>query len=266
MELHVNGLNLVSHYTKPCTAIKILEGSSLLLGSVCDLDDPRERSLGWLDWVVVGDDPPSWIATTEAMHSLVQEVGRRLQLLCVAGPTEDRAKRPLFFEEESYGRPRMWAQYGGNYKGVCILLHEKNLNQAISEAMEPGEMLFNDPVIYVDWLEIVQGGVTLELIDGVIPDRDQISQLINANDNLRSIFFKKHSDWAQEAERRWLLFSNTCDRKRIDISTNVIAGLVLGDRFPPSLIEKLKGLCRSLGIWCKILTYSHPRYDMINLL
>ena len=118
---------LVAHYSKDDHLDKILGDGTILFGSVCDLDDPRESDMGWVDIEGIGHnfDADNW----KNANKLRENLGRQLRLFCTAMPRQ-AALGACQTETSIYGRPRMWSQYGDKFKGICVIFDQARLHQA----------------------------------------------------------------------------------------------------------------------------------------
>lgn len=109
---------LIAHYTKEYNLEKILEEGKIRLGKVENMDDPRESSLEWIDTVGLGTeiDNQSW----KEAEKIKKEVGKKPRIFCTAQPKPETKQGESPIESSIFGRPRMWSQYGNNFRGFCI--------------------------------------------------------------------------------------------------------------------------------------------------
>ncbi|MEQ8525243.1 DUF2971 domain-containing protein [Gracilimonas sp.] len=252
---------LLSHYTKIENLEKILKNARILLGQVKNMDDPRESSLGWIDTVGIGQeiDLQAW----ERARKLKQVVGEKLRVFCTTKPQKDNHKSVI--ENSIYGKPRMWAQYGQNFKGFCILFKKEKLKEAIESKISDDDYLIQDSVYYPSWLHLVQGGTTIEYGENISLSEKKVTELITSNEILHSIYFKKGYDWREENEYRWLIYSKKVKPIYIDVE-KAIHSIVLGYKFPESRYDEAKNYCLKLGCKCYALNYTHPKYELIELI
>ena len=87
--------------------------------------------------------------------------------------------------------------------------------------------------------------------------------MINNNQMLRSIYFKKGFDWKEENEYRWLFYSHKAGKIFVDVKS-AIHTVVLGDKFPIAMYERVKKYCKNLNCKCYALNYRHPEYNLIK--
>lgn len=136
----------------------------------------------------------------------------------------------------------LWAHYGGAHSGVCLRFDRTRLLDAFGVEQESDLIRRNGAVTY----RSVSSGVGPESIDiGQIRQFgvDAVAAAY-AEKNSESIFFRKHSDWSNEAEYRLVLLNTSVLPAHVDIRA-ALNGVFLGDAFPserlPALQAALEG-------------------------
>ena len=255
----INDENTVAHYTKLENLEKILKEKNIRFSFVKKFDDPRERSLGWISTLGYGHeiDLNEWTYA----QKLKDNAGSQINIFCTCSRSNNNIPGSCPIESSSYGKPRMWSQYGGNSKGFCIVFDREKLNKQITQNTK---YLISGHVTYHDWLHMVNGGSTIEYGQGIDLKNVDIFDLLNNNMMLQSIYFKKSIDWKDENEFRWLLFSEEAKPVYVSID-NCVASVVLGCDFPVDKMDIASTYCKSLNCQCYILQYDHPKY-LINQL
>ena len=252
--------NCVAHYSKLKHLANILHDKKLLVGPVCKMADPREASMSWLDSEGIGHGPDS--ENRQAANEMISRAGHQLRLLCTTGAGEPDSADRSPIESAIYGRPRMWAQYGDQSRGFCIVLNREKLHKELRKLVERDEHLISGEIEYSVWLHMVEGGSTIEFE----PERDprdlDVFEVMNENNMLQSVYFRKSIDWRDEGEYRWLLFSQT--EKEVYVSIrNSIKAVVLGSQFPPNQESQAINYCQEIGSSCYRLEYRHPKYKKL---
>ncbi|TYL46730.1 DUF2971 domain-containing protein [Marinomonas sp. IMCC 4694] len=258
----INDKENVAHYSKSKNLSHILKDKKIRFGRVSGLNDPRESSLGWIDVSGIGNEHN--IEKYIEANDIKNYIGENLRLLCTTQHCENDLSTNTI-ETKIYGLPRMWAQYGENSKGFCIILNQKNLNQEIELETRKSEHIIADKVNYVDWLSIVNGSITIEYGEELQPSQKNIFETINENQFLKHLYFKKNIDWSGEKEFRWLIYSERKEDILVSIQSSIEA-VVLGCDFSPEKHAEVKKYCADLGCSCFMLRYQHPRYILIPLL
>jgi Protein of unknown function (DUF2971) len=258
----IEEIGLVSHYSTANSLNKILGNGTIRLGSVCDLDDPRESDMSWVEIEEIGhtSDTENW----QNANMLKENLSRQLRLFCTAMPQEvSTGACPI--ETSIYGRPRMWSQYAERFNGGCLIFDQARLHKAIKSSLDSEkDLVIHDSIKYYDWLHIVGGGATIQIGGKLKPSEDEVLNIINHNSMLHSIYFKKGIDWSEEIEYRWLIFSASFEQKMVNIKDS-IHSVVLGSKFPIDKYKEIEVYCKNLNCSCYVLSYSHPKYKLIEL-
>ena len=113
----------------------------------------------------------------------------------------------------AYLYPRMWAQYGNNSKGICLVFDKKKLLNHIEKQLSFDFNIFKHPNPYKREM----------LVNNMI-------------DNIDKYFFIKDKDWAGEHEFRILIINkahnNEIGPKKIKLDmSKVLHCVVLGENF-----------------------------------
>ena len=255
----INEDEVVAHYTRLEFLDKILGNKTIKLSPVSNFDDPRENSLGWIFTEGIGDSIEGW----GIADRLKKSAGSKINILCTCTKAE-HTPGDCPIESAPYGKPRMWSQYGDNSKGFCIVLNQERFKLRLKQLAEKPEYFITDKVEYVEWLHIVGGGSSIEYGDGLELNEDRLFSILNNNNMLHSIFYKKSIDWRDECEHRWLLFSD--DDKPIFVSIeDCVEGIVLGCEFPPDKFDEIREYCSHLNCSCFKLSYEHPKYEISKI-
>jgi hypothetical protein len=223
------GLKYVYHYTRWERLLDIME-TGLRLGPLAQMNDPRE-SKDWLPNLLIQGatlpDETAMIAEEEA-----QDYKRKIRVAAFCldqlfGNMDDHGRR-------GYARPRMWAQYADNHRGVCIVLDRAGLDQAVRERYPERNASWVRSG-RVQYIETPQEDVVSSPV--VLKSADQARE--SAQEHFRRyaerLFFAKHVDWRDENEYRWVYYD--ADQSQtgedglktpfVDIKTHVVA-IVLG--------------------------------------
>ncbi len=166
--------NLLYHFTTADSLLKILSNMTLKLSTFANLNDLNETDIN-CNW----SDSFNRIRIKTYIHEHCKLISF--------------SQNYIFnevFNEAGYNHPRMWAQYAENNTGACIVIDEKKLKE-INENNLFG--VFNK-------LESVEYDHLL--YDKTIKDKADVRNFIETY--YRHIFYKKHIDWSQEGEKRFL--------------------------------------------------------------
>ena len=251
----------VAHYTRLEHLANVLADGHLRMGPVGELQDQREASMSWIETVGIGLEPH--YASIKVARRIKSGAAKRILLLCAAGEREVE-KGSDWVEESPYGRPRMWSQYGDSSRGFCVVLDRDKLKAELQRAAVRPEHAMSGKVEYYSWLHAVSGGITIETGPEIRLDEGDSFGILNDNEMIRSVYFKKSKDWIAESEYRYLLYSHTAEPVFLRIE-NSIKYVVLGTRFPNNQVSQAKSYCAELKCDLYWLTYGHPRYNIHQL-
>jgi hypothetical protein len=219
----------VYHYTRWERLLDIME-TGFRLGPLAQMNDPRESKEWLLPITVSGVTFPA--VGVKAAEEEIRNYKRKIRVAacCLDQPAVNRDNHG----RRGYARPRMWAQYTDNHRGVCIILDRAGLDRAIRQRY---------PAINTSW---VRGG-SVQYVETPLEDVMNREMFLNSPDeavgNVREhfaryaeqLFFTKHIDWRDENEYRWVYYD--ADQSQtgedgltapfVDIKTHVVA-VVLG--------------------------------------
>lgn len=255
----IDGYEVVAHYTKSKWLGDILGKKQIKLSKISGFDDPRESSLDWISVVGIGHKTDGWREASDMKES----AGKKINILCTCIKSE-AVPGECTVESASYGRPRMWSQYGENSKGFCVVLNKEKLRITMREMAEKTVYFMDDEVDYSMPLSIIGGDSVIEYGEGIDIKKYDLFEKINGNYMLRSTLFYKGSDWRDECEHRWLLFSDSEEELCVFIE-DCIEAVVLGCKFDPEKIGEAIRYSRNLDCPCFMLSYQHPQYKLISI-
>lgn len=147
----------VYHYTTMRTALDhILPSHSLKLGSLGDTNDPRETK-GWsMPILFVSGELPQpdnsregsrrYFEAMDQILSVPNRIRREEWWVVCLTCDDDKIHGP---SRKGYARPRMWAQYADNHRGICLEIDGLALHQAVLSASNHNP-IFHGKVTYID--------------------------------------------------------------------------------------------------------------------
>jgi len=139
-----------------------------------------------------------------------------------------------------YLYPRMWAQYGNNSTGVCVVFKKDELLKKVTKELKNDYDIFYGNIDYVD---IFDNKHALE-INNLIKARNHIvfrdykgdkrEPLVeNIKNNYKLYFFRKDKDWSGENEYRILILNkkhnNDFEEKIISLNISCIKAVFFGE-------------------------------------
>lgn len=147
-------------------------------------------------------------------------------------------KRPGFFY------PRMWAQYGENSKGCCIIFNKKKLKKIFTN-LSIDHYIFDRAIKYIDILTNEHIINIKEAIFNIPSNLNKNAIIDHLRKNVYLFYFRKDINWRDEKEYRFLII-NKVNNDNDDIENmnieNTIDYIVLGENNKYKL-EMVKNKC-----------------------
>ena len=167
------------HFTKFESFIKILETMTLLTSPLACMNDLNEAYLACVDWskdFLFYKNAESYIKDSCSIVSFTRNY-----------MTDGGC-------QEGSNHPAMWAHYGENSNGVCIVFDQDSLIENNKELLAGFFYKLEDINYHID--------CTPDESIAKITYSD-LSEFIS--NNYKELFFKKHIDWAYEKETRFFV-------------------------------------------------------------
>jgi hypothetical protein len=250
------------HYTRMESALNILSEKKLRLNKISKTNDPREsRPLEFLTFqdfgqqknpdvdkvnAVIRNDIPrvimeEWKVSCFTLDSLIQNDTTEESLI----------RMHAAFLAPGYARPRMWAQYADNHKGICLLFDKNTIDTKMQQTF--ADRCFSGQVAY-DGEIFVSLSLFPPPATALITDLKNLRAVDAARkyvfDHHVALFLRKNPDWAHETEYRWLIHSTVQEVEGISID-GAIQAVLLGVDFPKIYEPSIIPLCKELRIPAK---------------
>lgn len=243
--------NFVCHYTSKETLLEhILPNRSIRLGTFDTVNDPWESQ----DWCFteIEDRPPPRITFINPREMALKAkqanffAKRLCKLFCVTrdDPNYPGADKTIFYR--AYARPRMWAQYGNNHQGVCLVFDKEAFHVAINNQLGKVCDVLYDDVSYHPWddeaneeiFELSSHAIETQGLEKAITD--------HIRKHANHFFFSKAPDWQHETESRWLLLSKRPGPAYVNFQDS-LKGIVLGSKFHRSYVPSIESMRHGLS-------------------
>jgi len=241
----------VAHYTSINATLSILEDREIKLSHKSNTNDLYESNENWFfNEAYAGDmTNDEMFECMNIKERIENKLNKHIQLFSTIGYQD---KRTL------YNRPRAWAQYGDNHRGVCLIFNKKKLVEKFN----------NDNIIkslygkitYIDWIDIIQAQGcyqapnNIQKLTKLLNTPELLFEEVNKNDSLKKRLFRKDIDWENENEYRFLAFSKKIDNICIDYK-DALEAIVLGSNVNKRL--------RNCFVYDDVKKY-HIEYDEYN--
>lgn len=230
----------------------ILRNNSLRLGSLLATNDPYETMM-WVfsigsSWSVQkplsSAEVTNWAERNPDYNRIIRH---GCKVLCVSEDAKNAGK--LDSHERAYGKPRMWAQYGGNHTGVCLLFDKQALNNVLQKHFQGSQSVMSGSIEYGDvheschpaWLDYMEAF-------HISGDKLAASGLENVlrshrDKHMQMFFFRKNRDWESESEYRWIVRGKTNDPEFIPVD-DALRAILLGANFAPARLAEVHEYCK----------------------
>ena len=255
-----NMSTLIAHYTKLETAAHYIlpkEALRISMGAFLSFNDPKETK-GW------------HFKTSEKMtinqHQLFHErrisseIKKHFGALSFSNGMEESTDQ-FNFNRCDY-KPRMWAQYGDNSKGLCLVFNKEKLFELAKQQFDNIAMVFADDVQYFNITglpDFTDNEVTLPKEYILNESHDKIVQMILKSEHRKPYFFLKHSDWKEENEYRIVVYMQQQPEDLYLYFSGALVGITLGcDCTQTSLVDNTINddeLSRKLNAYNYVLNY-----------
>lgn len=240
------------HYTKLETALEyILPNMSLRMSPMINVNDPKESkaknvmlSYNTNNHKNVSNDLSE---TKKIVNSILLNQSR---MLCFSMNNKTSYKKVEQDSDETgllyqmgFFKPRMWAQYAENHRGICLGFNKKALTKSINEI--DSLKTYRSNVTYTDSTKGLHKCTHFDYNYKTIEEfKDYFIEehIVNHRDLL---YFTKSKDWKDENEYRYLSIVEKGEKDIfIDIS-EALTSVYLGVNFPEVYISSLKELLSS---------------------
>ena len=254
------------HYTGADIARDfVLKNRTLKLGRILDTNDPRETKDWEFNLWTAGAHDTGQYKMAETSRWLSSALKSNVRIACFC---QDRA--PLTGDhvgeilQRGFAKPRMWAQYGRNHSGVCLVFDREKLLDSVRKNLNGntcwvGNVSYRDHFI-VRALTRNEFMIDVDELELVGPDRYAANHLVRHHDEL---FFEKLQDWRDETEWRMMVYGPGSDPIFLPIE-QALVGVMHGASTRPEASEEIIALTdieqvEHMGLVWK---NSNPWYDL----
>lgn len=220
-DLKFRKMKTIAHYTKMETVLEhILPDNKLLINNFMDSNDPweyRQNCYTIFDITKFCDIPDQIVKAPQMQKNFLNRV-RFISF------TKDTSL------VKSFDHPGMWAHYGENHKGICLIFDLNELDNLFKTQFK------NIPVSGLMKYGIIENKPIC--LENDIPLEDIFK------DYAKDLFFEKMKDWENEEEFRFVAFDNTEDCSEntyLQYIDNALIAIIAGANFDKTykcVIEK----------------------------
>lgn len=256
---------LLFHYTTAQKAREfILHNGNLRFSPYQGTNDPKEKKRWEFS---LGTNSPDadlrFYDQQELSTWLTRELKGKTLLTCFsrdgAGLTGDHTRDVGI---RGYCKPRMWAQYGDNHRGVCLVFDQKRIREKFQKQFAK-HFLIDGPVTYVDKSPFFDSAeqqfiINIDYLTGA--GWREIYPQLHIRTHYQTLFFEKMSDWAGEAEWRFVTFSDSAEPQYLDYG-DALLGVVFGDETSDDDRERIREMTPGVRHLKLKWKNSSPWYD-----
>lgn len=241
----------IFHYTRASVALeKILFDGRFRLSLLKDTNDPSEykfRLLNMIGWSL----PPEVEKRCSEAHPVFDRIismESRIMSFCsnslpeIILDTKETIKDTIA-NRNGWNKSRMWAQYGENHRGICLVFSKKAIVAEVTDIR--GRVIANN-IQYKTRPGISHHAYTLngnQLIEVGVEEYCYNHIIQHA----ATLFFIKNIDYRDESEYRVVVFDPEHKYEYIDINKS-IRGIIVGDRTPKVYFPLIRRLADRYGI------------------
>ena len=267
---HIDGYDpnrFIYHFTTIEIATNhILPNRNLKFSQLGKVNDPKESRSE--DWQVVFREHEGDPGGREQIREFFRW---NVKVACFSRDDCDLAQLYVLDRTvRGYCKPRMWATYGDNHKGVCLVFDRHLLQQTFEQqgfsrdTFLHGAVKYCSPARNPDFFRRIMDGFSVDLRETTDTIPSVIAQKIEEYSDIH--FFFKHCDWATEAEYRFVIAGGPPQEEYVSFG-NALVGIAVGmDACPSSIRELVQGADKlRIPIIQTIVGLNHSNDKEINL-
>ncbi|PKG73017.1 hypothetical protein CXF86_19865, partial [Shewanella sp. GutCb] len=219
------------HYTSADKLVDfILKDKTLMFNSLRGTNDPKEFKNWKFDFHVEKGSSPTHEESMELWDTISEEIKLKCKVLCFS--KDKKGLGDDFFNDiylRGFAKPRMWAQYGDNHKGVCLVFNKQRIEKLWVEQFGDISEGYASDIKYVNRMlkgDITRSPFTLHypLIKKMGVAEYVRSHIYTYNNEL---IFEKSMDWQDEDEYRYMMLIDSPDNQFLKFE-NALQGIVFG--------------------------------------
>ena len=261
----------IYHYTSFETALRIIHSDKLLFSQLNNTNDPSEKKIkisfmpnGIKNKKEYDDIRNSIVEYFDTYHKLFQaicfcqDIKLKNDELQKAISRMNPKDRFYDFSGRGFALPRMWAQYGENSKGVCLIFNKKTILSSVDKDISIKKYKQVEYYPFYHRFELDKNKMN-DIYRRISQSTNGVYTLINLlevdSDFINYNFFEKNSDWENEREFRIIAMTDYyAKEKRVAINNihDALEGIVIGENAEEINIISLKAILKKHAKKCKI--------------
>ena len=149
---------------------------------------------------------------------------------------------------EGWNKPRMWAQYGENHRGACLVFSKQGIEAAINATTLTTGRRSTGYIRYTQKNRMPYESFTINAAQMIQQGVARYAETF-ATVNRERIFFRKHIDYRDEAEFRIALYDPEGKYEFLDVS-DALKGVIWGDKSTDRQLKSLHPQCYGQNLGC----------------
>lgn len=256
----------IAHFTKADTLVNyILPDMKLRASNLERLNDPLENKWGDSSCITVRLDATTPRQTTEdtaKISMLNQQLPKFIRIACFSSYAHPEYKSETL--PEPHLNMRMWAQYGENHEGACLIFDSETIDKKIKSSLKDfhiktSEVAYNNDFIGAAPLNIIS--INTSISDITSHYHQEISDRLKIE--AEKHILTKRKEWRDELEIRAVFYSPNTDSLYIPIE-DCIKKIYFGINANEETIEKTKKYSHQIPLYK--LEIDEPREELTETL
>ncbi|GEM_PF-1716974 len=245
-------MKYLTHYTKLNTLLNyILDENKLLLNNISKTNDPFEYTKRLSS--VGGSKDYGRKVTSKALRMISDIIEKNIRVGCFV--SESVVESNDFTNLKSIVNAPMWAYYGDNHNGAAIVFDKELLIKSCENLINYEWAIHSDSITYNEYLQFLNKHPNNLYLDDVDIDSDiSIAESIFKRAN--KFWFNKDPKWSFEEEYRIMIFTESENQSKIDLS-NCIKAIVLGNKVSDFFINAIEKSLKPMGIKCLRISFDY---------
>ncbi len=219
------------HYTSIDKAVDfILKDKTLMFNSLRGSNDPKEFKNWKFDFHTGDGASPSHDESMKLWKVISEEVKSKCKVLCFSKDKPGLGND--FFNDiylRGFAKSRMWAQYGDNHKGVCLIFNKQRIETLVTEQFGSIAELYAADIQYKNRPlkgDIFKSPYTLRYqLLKELGVSEYVKRHIYTHNN--ELIFEKSLDWRDEDEYRYMMLIDSTNNQYLKYG-NALCAVVFG--------------------------------------
>lgn len=192
---------------------------------------------------------------------------KEVKILCCS---QDNCPKQFDFVRNTgrgFLKPRMWAQYSNNHKGVCLVLNRKKFIEKFNSNFHNRFHMSREIIYEFDYEKLEKSIRAYTLNTSELKGRDIEEVVADRIESFTDIYyFSKHPDWKEENEYRFLIKAKPNENPKIELD-GILNSIILGTQADDLLYKPIEIMVEKFSYIPDIykLNYFNNSYFLVPL-